>query len=80
MLVEASNGVVALEKKLATKAVSEATLKQLFDLANCFNTMNIKGAQSIQVALTSSDWSAHKDWLKGLKYLIQVALKKAPAH
>ncbi len=33
-------------------------------------------ASSIVTALVSNEWKDHKDWLKGLKFLVQMATKK----
>ena len=33
-------------------------------------------ASAVQVALVNSHWAAHKDWLKGVKFLCQLAQKK----
>ena len=36
----------------------------------------IKAAQQVNVNLTTTDWAEHKDWLKGIKYLINLGGKK----
>ena len=36
---------------------------------------DFQGAMAAHVVLVGSDWSTHKDFLKGLKYSIQLAQK-----
>jgi hypothetical protein len=63
---------------LASKAPSlpPSVLSGLSGISQNFTEYNFKAALAGHVALTTSHWSDHKDWLKGLKYMIQLAQKK----
>ncbi len=40
---------------------------------------DFRTATSHQTTLANMDWNEHKDWLKALKHLISIALKKYPS-
>jgi hypothetical protein len=39
---------------------------------------DFRTANSHQTTMANFDWNEHKDWLKGLKHLISIGLKKYP--
>ena len=65
----------ALHKQMAENALSADTLGKLDQLVTQLNAKNVSGANVINTDLTNSCWNQHKDWIKGLKYLIQLHCK-----
>ena len=62
--------------KLNVGDLSPAVVASLHDMVKCFGARDFAAAQNIYVALTASDWAQHKDWLRGLKSLLHIALKR----
>lgn len=62
--------------KLNISDLSPSVIGQLHQMAACFTQRDFATAQSIYVALTGSDWGQHKDWLRGLKSLIHISMKR----
>lgn len=62
--------------KLNIGELSPNVVAQLHQMAACFAQRDFASAQGIYVALTASDWTQHKDWLRGLKSLIHISTKR----
>jgi protein transport protein SEC31 len=62
--------------KLNIGDLSPSVVGKLHEMINCFAQRDFASAQSIHAALTGTDWAQHKDWLKGLKSLIHISLKR----
>lgn len=75
-LIEAEKGVTVLMKKLARGAVGPEVQAQVYSMVGALANRDFTSATTIQTALVNSDWRNHKDWLKGIKSLIQLASKK----
>lgn len=75
-LSEAEKGIAILVKKLARDDLSGDIVDQVFALANAVSQRDFATALAIQTALANCEWRDQKDWLKGLKVLIQLASKK----
>jgi protein transport protein SEC31 len=75
-LSEAEKGVAILVKKLARGDVLEATASKVYNLVTAIANADLNSAAAIQTDLANHDWRDHKDWLKGVKILIQLATKK----
>jgi protein transport protein SEC31 len=75
-LSEAEKGVAILVKKLAMDALSEEIIQQVFSLVSAVSMRDFGTALTVQTVLANSEWKEHKDWLKGIKILIQIASKK----
>ncbi|EQC34520.1 hypothetical protein SDRG_07848 [Saprolegnia diclina VS20] len=56
--------------------LGDAVLDLIHDLAGGLAARDIKHAQQVHVLLTKDHWAKQKDWLKGLKALIQIAIKR----
>jgi hypothetical protein len=67
--------VTTLEAYLGEGKVGDDVLGKLGNLAGLVAGNQWAPALAIQVSLASSDWTAHKAWLKGLKYGLQLASK-----
>ena len=75
-LAEAEKGVAILIKKLARDALSDEINQQVYALASAVAVRDFGTASAVQTTLANSEWREHKDWLKGVKILIQLASKK----
>jgi protein transport protein SEC31 len=75
-LEEAKRGIDILIKKLARKSIEEDTESKVYSMVVALANHDIRTAAAIQTSLVSTDWKAHKDWLKGIKVLLQLATKK----
>lgn len=62
--------------KLNISDLSPNVVAQLHQMVACFAQRDFASAQSIHAALTVSDWTQHKDWLRGLKSLIHISMKR----
>lgn len=62
--------------KLNVGDLSPPVVGRLHDMVGFFGQRDFASAQSIHAALTGSDWAQHKDWLKGLKSLIHISMKR----
>lgn len=75
-LEEAKKGIDILIKKLARKTIEDDTESKVYSMVVALANHDIRTAAAIQTSLVSTDWKAHKDWLKGIKVLLQLATKK----
>jgi len=75
-LTESEKGVAILIKKLSRGAIDPDVVAKVQQLVLAAESRNYVAAGGIQKSLVDSVWSDHKDWLKGLKFLIQLAMKK----
>jgi protein transport protein SEC31 len=75
-LAEAEKGVAVLIKKLARGGLGTELMSQVYNMVGALANRDFISATTIQTALVNSDWRNHKDWLKGIKLLIQLASKK----
>ena len=65
-----------LKEKLTYGQVEEDVIVQCNRLVSAVLQRDYATASAVQVALVNSHWAAHKDWLKGVKFLCQLAQKK----
>jgi protein transport protein SEC31 len=78
-LSEAEKGIAILVKKLARDGLSGEIVEQVFALVDAVSQRDFATALAIQTTLANSEWRDHKDWLKGVKVLIQLAAKRINA-
>lgn len=65
-----------LVKKATAGEVSEDVVAKIGHLVHELTVRNFAAASAIQTDLANTVWAQHKEWIKGLKFLIQVAGKK----
>jgi len=58
--------------------VSPSTVARLQELTTACSGYDFKLANTYHVAMVNVDWNDHKDWLKGVRNLITIGLKKYP--
>ena len=75
-LAEGSKAAEKLKEKLTYGQVEEDVIVQCNRLVSAVLQRDYATASAVQVALVNSHWAAHKDWLKGVKFLCQLAQKK----
>lgn len=73
---DAEKGVAILVKKLGLGVLSDTIVQQTVSLAQAVANRDFATAMSVQTTLANSEWRNHKDWLKGIKILVQLATKK----
>ena len=75
-LSEAEKGVAVLLKRLARSDIRADVVAKILSMTDALNARDLRSAQSVQTGLVNTDWREHKDWLKGIKALLQLAGKK----
>ena len=75
-LADGEKGVAVLLKRVSRGDVAAEIAQQVVTLTEKVTTYDWRAALSIQTGLVNTDWKEHKDWLKGLKSLLQLAQKK----
>ncbi|KAG7392468.1 protein transport protein S31 [Phytophthora boehmeriae] len=75
-LQEIQKGKEVMFTKLNIGELSPEVIARLHEMVACFGQRDFGTAQTIYVALTASDWAQHKDWLRGLKSLIHISMKR----
>lgn len=67
--------LTVLHKQIAGGIVSPETMGKLDQMVLALHSKNSAAANVVNTDLTNSVWGQHKDWIKGLKYLIQLHCK-----
>ncbi len=67
--------ITALKNKAMAGGVDVTILEKLSQLVAQIQSKNAAGANQIQMDLVNTAWGNHKEWIKGLKVLIQLACK-----
>jgi protein transport protein SEC31 len=75
-LSEAEKGIAVLLKRLARGDLDAEVSGKVDNMVTCIRSRDYATAMAVQIGLVNSDWKDHKDWLKGMKLLIQLATKK----
>jgi hypothetical protein len=65
-----------LLEKINTNEVSADVMNKIAQLVSELNSRNFVAANAIQTNLANTEWNSHKEWIKGVKILIQLASKK----
>lgn len=75
LIGEAEKAVAVLLKRLTRGDISEDISSKVLTMTQHITSYDFRAAQSVQTSLVNSDWKGHKDWLKGIKALLQLATK-----
>lgn len=65
-----------LNQKVAAGEVSGDVLAKVEQMVAALFSRNFPAANAIQTDLANTVWAQHKEWLKGIKVLVQLASKK----
>ena len=74
-LAEVQKGVAIFSKRLANGDIGRDVAGKVEEIVTAMNDKNYAAASTTHTSLVNSDWKEHKDWLKGLKFLIQMSAK-----
>ncbi|GAX19890.1 protein transport protein SEC31 [Fistulifera solaris] len=75
-LAETEKAIAILVKKMARGELAEDTTGKVYSMVGAVNNSDLVSASLVQTDLANHDWRDHKDWLKGIKLLIQLGVKK----
>ena len=73
---EIQKGVGIFSYRIARNEIDSEVLGKIDTFVQAIQHKDYVRATSIQKGLVNSNWRDHKDWLKGLKCLCQLASKK----
>lgn len=73
---ESRKAVAVFIKTLARGGVDANICNSVGSMLSALQNRDYGSASSIVTGLVSNEWRDHKDWLKGMKFLVQMALKK----
>ncbi|OQR82602.1 hypothetical protein ACHHYP_15715 [Achlya hypogyna] len=77
MLAEGQKAKDLMFTKLNVAELGPNVVKSLHDMVAAIGRNDIRSALHIHTGLATSDWAQHKDWLRGMKTLLQLALKRS---
>ena len=75
-LIEVDKALAVLRAQIDANVVDEDVMARVTTFVEALLKRDTAAATREQVALVNSDWSEHKDWLKGCKFLVQLVAKK----
>jgi WD40 repeat protein len=78
-LKEAEKADLVLRNFLLNGTVSDYVCNKIKEMATALDHGQNQDAQNIVIALTSTDWNDHKDWLKGMRHLVLLAARDEAA-
>ncbi|RHY30630.1 hypothetical protein DYB32_006817 [Aphanomyces invadans] len=62
--------------KLNTGELAPNVVKHLHEMVQSFARSDFRTAGNLHTQLTTTDWAQHKDWLRGVKTLINLGVKR----
>ena len=74
-LTEAQKAVAIFSKRLALGDISSETANQMLAMTNFLSAYDWSSATGTLSSLITNEWKEHKEWLKGIKSLVQLATK-----
>ena len=74
-LAEAQKAVAIFSKRLALGYIADDVAKQMLSMTNFLAAYDWSSATATQTSLVGNEWKEHKEWLKGIKALVQLATK-----
>ena len=74
-LAEAQKAVAIFSKRLALGSIADEIVKEMVSMTNLLAAYDWSAATATQTSLVSNNWKQHKEWLKGIKALVQLATK-----
>ena len=75
-LVEIEKGTAIFSKRLAKSDVDSDVAGKVGLIVEAMKNRDFSTASGIHAALVNSVWKENKDWLKGIKFLIQLTSKR----
>lgn len=74
--MEAQKGVAVFLKTLGRGGVDDDVVDKVSMILSGLQNRDYGMASSVVTSLVSNEWRDHKDWLKGMKFLVQMAAKR----
>lgn len=75
-LSEIERGIAIFTKKMARGEVDSGVIDNVASMLGAIKERQFAVAQAIQTRLVNTEWAHHKDWLKGMKFLILLIMKR----
>merc|ERR1711991_905404 len=75
-MIEVRKALVRLSDKLNRGELDAHCCSSMLEVIGNINQANFRGALAVVTGLTTTHWSGEKDWLKGVKGIVQLCLKK----
>jgi len=75
-VVEVEKGAAFFSKRLARNEIDGSIAEKVGQIVSALGNRDFSSASTIHTGLVNSDWKEHKDWLKGMKFLIQLTAKR----
>jgi len=75
-LAEIEKGAAVFSKRLARNEINSIIAGNLGQILSALGSRDFPTASRIHTGLVNSEWREHKDWLKGMKILIQLTAKR----
>jgi len=72
-LAEAQKAAGVLCSRLSAGQIDPAVATKASNLVSAMQSRNFDAAMAIHKDLTATEWTNHKDWIKGIKNLVQLA-------
>lgn len=73
---ESQKAVAVFIKTLSRGGVDAPIANKVGSMLSALQNRDYASASSVVTGLVSNEWKDHKDWLKGMKFLVQMATKK----
>lgn len=74
--MESQKAVAVFIKTLARGEIDSDVANQVTTMLSALQNRDYGTASAVVTRLISNEWKDHKDWLKGMKFLVQMATKK----
>jgi protein transport protein SEC31 len=75
LIVESEKGVAIFSKRLANADIEKDIADKMEQIVDMMKKGDYITATTVHTKLVNSVWKEHKDWLKGIKFLIQLKSK-----
>ena len=74
--MESQKAVAVFIKTLARGGIDSDVANQVSTMLSALQNRDYGSASAVVTRLISNEWKDHKDWLKGMKFLVQMVSKK----
>jgi len=74
--MESQKAVAVFIKTLARGGIDSDVANQVSTMLSVLNDRDYGSASAVVTRLISNEWKDHKDWLKGMKFLVQMVSRK----
>lgn len=75
-LIEVQKGTAIFSKRLGKCDIDSEVVEKVAHIVTAIRNRDFSTANGIHTSLVNSVWKENKDWLKGMKFLIQLSAKR----